>query len=63
LEAKFPETLKPWAVCAGALILEEAGGMVTDWDGSPMPFSGKRILATNGHVHMEMRKIMENELL
>ena len=55
--------LQPWDVCAGALILEEAGGMVTDWDGSPMPFSGKRILATNGHVRTEMKKIMENELL
>ena len=55
--------LQPWDVCAGALILEEAGGLVTDWDGSPMPFSGKRILATNGHIHTEMIKILEKELL
>ena len=55
--------LQPWDVCAGALILEEAGGLVTDWDGSPMPFSGKRILATNDHIHTEMRKILEKELL
>ena len=55
--------LQPWDVCAGALILEEAGGVVTDWDASPMPFSGKRILATNGHIHTEMIKILEKELL
>ena len=50
--------LKPWDVCAGALIAEEAGGKVTDWDGSPMPFSGKRILATNNHIHNEMIQIL-----
>ena len=46
--------LKPWDVCAGALILEEAGGKVSDWDNSSMPFSGNRVLATNGHIHDEM---------
>ena len=46
--------LQPWDVCAGALILEETGGKVSDWDDSPMPFSGNRVLATNGHIHDEM---------
>ncbi len=55
--------LQPWDVCAGALILQESGGKVTDWDGSPMPFSGKRVLATNGHVHREMIKTLGKELL
>ena len=51
--------LKPWDICAGAIIVEEAGGKVTDWDGSALPFSGKRILATNGHVHDEMINILK----
>jgi len=55
--------LQPWDVCAGALILEEAGGNVSDWDGSPMPFSGTRILGTNGHVHKEMIDTLGKELL
>ena len=55
--------LQPWDVCAGALILQEAGGKVTDWDKSPMPYSGKRVLATNGHIHNEMVKTLEKELL
>ena len=55
--------LQPWDVCAGALILQEAGGEVTDWDGTPMPFSGKRVLATNGHIHSKMIKTLEKELL
>ena len=55
--------LQPWDVCAGALILKEAGGKVTDWDESPMPFSGKRVLATNGHIHREMLNTLGRELL
>ena len=55
--------LQSWDVCAGALILKEAGGKVTDWDGSPMPFSGKRVLATNGHIHREMLNTLGRELL
>ena len=54
--------LQPWDVCAGALILEEAGGRVSDWDGSPMPFSGKRVLATNGHIHDEMMATLSEKM-
>jgi myo-inositol-1(or 4)-monophosphatase len=54
--------LQPWDVCAGALILEEAGGKVSDWDGSQMPFSGTRVLATNDHIHDEMLDILGNDL-
>ena len=55
--------LQSWDVCAGALILKEAGGKVTDWDGSPMPFSGRRVLATNGNIHDELIKTLGKELL
>ena len=54
--------LQPWDVCAGALILEEAGGRVTDWDGSLMPFSGERVLATNGYIHCEMMEVLAKDL-
>ena len=54
--------LQPWDVCAGALIVKEAGGKVSDWDDSPMPFSGNRILATNGHIHKEMLEVLGKEL-
>ena len=50
--------LHPWDICAGALILQEAGGKVTDWDGSPFPFSGERILATNGKIHSKLESIL-----
>ena len=54
--------LQPWDVCAGALIVKEAGGKVSDWGNSPMPFSGNRILATNGHIHKEMLEVLGKEL-
>ena len=54
--------LSPWDVCAGGIILTEAGGKVSDWDGSPMPFSGNRILATNGHIHGEMMDVLRKDL-
>jgi len=54
--------LEPWDVCAGGLIVKEAGGKVSDWDGSPMPFSGNRVLATNGHIHGEMMDVLRKEL-
>ena len=51
--------LKPWDVCAGELILKEAGGMVTDWNGkSSPPNNGSRILATNKLIHKQMAKIL-----
>ena len=54
--------LQPWDVCAGAIILEEAGGKVSDWNDSPMPFSGQRVLATNGHIHGEMLDVLRNDI-
>ena len=35
---------------------------MTDWKGLAFPFSGEEILATNGHVHEEMIKTIEEEL-
>lgn len=54
--------LQPWDVCAGALILEESGGKISDWDGSKIPSSCSRILATNGYIHSEMINILRKDL-
>jgi myo-inositol-1(or 4)-monophosphatase len=52
--------LHPWDMCAGKLILEEAGGKVTDFDGSSIGINSKRILATNGKIHNQMVEILMN---
>ena len=46
--------LHPWDTAAGVVILEEAGGRVTDFSGRPFSIYGKEILASNGRIHAEM---------
>jgi myo-inositol-1(or 4)-monophosphatase len=43
--------LSPWDMAAGIVILREAGGKVTAYDGSPLKIDSGRILATNGYIH------------
>jgi myo-inositol-1(or 4)-monophosphatase len=43
--------LNPWDTAAGVLILEEAGGKVTRFDGSPFELNSRETLASNGLLH------------
>ena len=43
--------LNPWDTAAGVLIVEEAGGKVSRFDGSPFELDSKETLASNGRVH------------
>jgi myo-inositol-1(or 4)-monophosphatase len=52
--------LSPWDVCAGMLIVEEAGGQITDFHNKPITMYSNQYLATNGKVHDEMIKIMQD---
>lgn len=51
-------SLQPWDICAGKLIVEEAGGIVTDFDGNKIDIFTKRILATNKLVHQKMIDVL-----
>ncbi len=46
--------LKPWDVAAGTLLVLEAGGRVTTFDGSAYDVFNNRIVASNGLIHEEM---------
>lgn len=50
--------LRPWDVAAGALIVEEAGGRVTDFSGGPFSIYGRQCLASNGLIHEDMIRIL-----
>jgi myo-inositol-1(or 4)-monophosphatase len=50
--------LKPWDCAAGKLIVEEAGGLLTDFSGKPYSIYGEQTLATNGWIHREMLRVM-----
>ena len=53
--------LRPWDFCAGSLILTEAGGKITDWQGrEPDPFSDLHLAATNGNVHTELLALLSD---
>jgi len=46
--------LKPWDTAAGALIVAEAGGKLSDFAGKPFSIWGNETLASNGFIHAEM---------
>jgi myo-inositol-1(or 4)-monophosphatase len=51
LDAYWEFNLKPWDVSAGALLVEEAGGRITDHAGGPLHGRFPAPLASNGHLH------------
>lgn len=56
----YEHKLEPWDSAAGFLIVEEAGGRVTDFKGDKYSPYQHRILATNGRIHDEMLAFINN---
>jgi myo-inositol-1(or 4)-monophosphatase len=57
-EAFWEQHLKPWDVAAGALIVEEAGGLVTGMDGAPFDAAAGHLVASNRHVHQQVLDVI-----
>ncbi|PKL36407.1 inositol monophosphatase [Candidatus Peregrinibacteria bacterium HGW-Peregrinibacteria-1] len=51
--------LKPWDIAAGALILSEAGGIITDTNGNPLDLFGQDLLATNKDLHRSTIRLFQ----
>jgi myo-inositol-1(or 4)-monophosphatase len=49
--------LHSWDTAAGVLLVREAGGTVTRFDGQPYQLGDRELLASNDHVHAEMKQI------
>jgi myo-inositol-1(or 4)-monophosphatase len=60
LDGFWEQSLHPWDVAAGALIIQEAGGRVTDLAGGPYSSRAGNLVATNGHIHHAMVEIIQN---
>jgi myo-inositol-1(or 4)-monophosphatase len=58
IDAFWEPGLMPWDVAAGILLVEEAGGRVTDWAGRRPPALGGRLLASNGPLHAAMVELL-----
>jgi myo-inositol-1(or 4)-monophosphatase len=52
----FEENLKPWDTAAGVVIVSEAGGKITTFDGSDYDIFAPNIVVSNGGLHVELLK-------
>jgi len=57
----YEHKLEPWDSAAGYLIVEEAGGKVTDLEGNKFSVYQHKVLATNGKIHDEMLAVIHNK--
>lgn len=51
--------LQPWDIAAGVLMVQEAGGVATDFSNRPIGADGREVVATNGLLHPDMLALME----
>ncbi len=58
LDAFWEWKLRPWDTAAGRLIVEEAGGRVTDFSGAPHRLTGDETAASNGRLHGELVEML-----
>jgi myo-inositol-1(or 4)-monophosphatase len=57
-DAFWEEHLHAWDIAAGALIVAEAGGRVTNYADQPLDVFGGEILASNGRLHEPVRRVL-----
>ena len=57
LDGYYERGIWAWDIAAGALILEEAGGKVTNYRGGTLDLEGRQIVASNGALHTAMTKL------
>jgi len=62
LDGFWEVDLNPWDVAAGKIIIEEAGGMITDFYGNKYSIYTKGVVASNGLIHQQMLEIIKKGL-
>jgi myo-inositol-1(or 4)-monophosphatase len=60
LDGYWEFKLNPWDTSAGYLLVEEAGGTITHFDGGKFTLDSREVLATNGLIHAEMQRLFED---
>lgn len=60
LDGFWEFNLNPWDTSAGYLMVEEAGGRVTHFNGGAFTLDSREVLATNGLIHEEMQALFED---
>jgi myo-inositol-1(or 4)-monophosphatase len=59
LDGYWELRLGAWDAAAGSLLVEEAGGRVTGITGEPLDLDAPSIMATNGRIHGEMLRALQ----
>ena len=59
LDGYWEFILNPWDTSAGYLLVEEAGGAITHFDGGKFTLDSREVFATNGLIHAEMQHLFE----
>lgn len=54
----WEDGLNPWDIAAGVLLIEEAGGRVTDFSGGPLDIYTPKVLVSNGLIHEAMIRVL-----
>merc|ERR1712071_334644 len=60
LTAHFGYDLSSWDLVAGALLIQESGGMVTELDGTDYSVETRTMLCSNGLVHDDILNILKD---
>ena len=58
-DAFWESILQPWDMAAGVLLVQEAGGCVTQYHNAPFELTTGSIIASNGLIHAELSELLE----
>jgi myo-inositol-1(or 4)-monophosphatase len=62
LDGYYERGIWAWDIAAGGLILQEAGGKVTDYRGGVLDLEGREIVASNGALHAAMTRLTGEDM-
>jgi len=58
MEGFYERDLMPWDIAAGMLLVEEAGGRISDVSGKPVRLEAGQLVATNGRIHSALIRLL-----
>ena len=61
LDGFWEENLKPWDTAAGALMVAEAGGRLTTFDGGVFELTSANVAASNGRLHEAILRLLRDD--
>jgi myo-inositol-1(or 4)-monophosphatase len=61
IDGYYERGIWPWDLAAGSVIVEEAGGNLTNYRGDVLDLAGREIVASNGRLHPSIMMLMEED--